>query len=302
MSEAEIKRKFNEALKFEKEGKASQAAKVYTDILGMNPKFQKAYLNLGALYSRIGDSEKAIKTYQKALELGKTTELYYNLGVELYRLQNLDAAVKALKSSLELNKKYLNSHLLLAYCYKQLEKPDKSELYLRNAIKIDPKNKTAYSALATIYFDTEKWEQALAAANTSLQLNPNDPRMEILATEIHVKLGNYKQSFETLKKVTSSAQGFVQFSDSIQAAKKSPKPEEKEFFNNLEVLTRKKLDEFKNKLTLSKENPQDFEAPEAQDALDLSLMYLFHGDTERALKYLLYAQKDLQENPSSEAS
>lgn len=302
MSEVEIKRKFNEALKLEKEGKVSQAAKIYTDILGMNPKFQKAYLNLGALYSRVGDSENAIKTYQKALELGKTTELYYNLGVELYRLQSLDAAVKALKSSLELNKRYINSHLLLAYCYKQLEKPDKSELYLKNAIKIDPKSKTAYSALATVYFDTEKWEQALGAANTALQLNPNDPRMEILATEIHVKLGNYKQSFETLKKVTSTAKGFVEFSDSIQEAKKNPKPDEKEFFNHLEVLTRRKLDEFKDKLTLSKENPQDFEAPQAQDALDLSLMYLFHGDTERALKYLLYAQKDLQENSDKETT
>ncbi|PJZ78032.1 tetratricopeptide repeat protein [Leptospira neocaledonica] len=300
MTEADIKRKFNEALKLEKEGKISQAAKVYSEILGMNPKFQKAYLNLGALYSRTGDSEKAIKTYQKALELGKTTELYYNLGVELYRLGSLDAAVKALKSSLELNKKYLNSHLLLAYCYKQLDRPDKSELYLKNAIKLDPKNKTAYAALATIYFDTEKWEQALAAANVAIQINPNDPRMEILMTEIHVKLGNYKQSFETLKKVTTTAQGFVQFNDSIKAAKQKPKPEEKVFFDNLEVLTRKKLDEFKDKLTLSKENPQDFEAPEAQDALDLSLMYLFHGDTERALKYLLYAQKNLQENPASE--
>ncbi|TGK07118.1 tetratricopeptide repeat protein [Leptospira semungkisensis] len=302
MAEADIKRKFNEALKFEKEGKISQAAKIYSEILGMNPKFQKAYLNLGALYSRSGDSEKAIKTYQKALDLGKTPELYYNLGVELYRLGSLDAAVKALKSSLELNKRYLNSHLLLAYCYKQLERPEKSELYLKNAIKIDPKNKTAFAALATIYFDTEKWQEALEAANTALQINPSDARMEILLTDIHVKLGNYKQSFETLKKVTTSAPGFVQFSDSIKAAKQNPKKEDKLFFDNLEVLTRKKLDEFKDKLTMSKESPEDFEAPQAQDALDLSLMYLFHGDTERALKYLLYAQKNLQENPASEAS
>ncbi|TGK03105.1 tetratricopeptide repeat protein [Leptospira langatensis] len=302
MAEADIKRKFNEALKFEKEGKISQAAKVYIEILGMNPKFQKAYLNLGALYSRTGDSEKAIKTYQKALDLGKTPELYYNLGVELYRLGSLDAAVKALKSSLELNKRYLNSHLLLAYCYKQLERPEKSELYLKNAIKIDPKNKTAHAALATIYFDTEKWEQALEAANLALQINPNDARMEILLTDLHVKLGNYKQSFEALKKVTTSAPGFVQFTDSIKTAKQNPKKEDKLFFDNLEVLTRKKLNEFKDKLTMSKESPEDFEAPQAQDALDLSLMYLFHGDTERALKYLLYAQKNLQENPASEAS
>ncbi|EPG74016.1 tetratricopeptide repeat protein [Leptospira fainei serovar Hurstbridge str. BUT 6] len=302
MAEAESRKKFNVALQLEKQGKVSQAVKIYGEILQLEPGFQKAYLNLGALYSRMGDSETAIRTYQKALELGKTTELYYNLGVEFYRLNSLEAAIKALKNSLELNKRYLNSHLLLAYCYKQLERPEKSELYLKNALKIDPKNKTALSALATVYFDTERWKEALEAANSALIVQPDDPRMEILLTEIHVKLGNFKQSFETLKKVTTTAQGFVKFSDSIKEAKEKPKPEEKIFFDNLESLTRKKLSEFKDKLVLSKENPEDFEAPEAQDALDLSLMYLFHGDTERALKYLLYAQKNLEENQTSEAS
>ncbi|TGK21163.1 tetratricopeptide repeat protein [Leptospira fluminis] len=301
MAESDSRKKFNEALRLEKQGKISQAAKLYGEIVQSEPGFQKAYLNLGALYSKSGDSENAIRTYRKALEIGKTPELYYNMGVELYRLNSPEAAIRALKNSLELNKRYLNSHLLLAYCYKQLEKPEKSELYLKNVLKIEPKNRTALSALATIYFDTEKWEEALDATEKALAVNPNDPRMEILLTEIHVKLGNYKQSFETLKKVTATAQGFSNFSDSVRNSKRNPKPEEKIFFENLETLTKKKLNDFKNKLVLSKESPEDFEAPEAQDALDLSLMYLFHGDTERALKYLLYAQKNLEENPAKEA-
>ncbi|PJZ71037.1 hypothetical protein CH373_00450 [Leptospira perolatii] len=302
MAETESRKKFNEALKLEKAGKISQAAKLYSAAIQIEPGFQKAYLNLGALYSRMGDSQTAIQTYQRALELGKSPELYYNLGVEFYRLNALDAAVKSLKHSLEINKRYVNSHLLLAYCYKQLDKPDKSELYLKNALKIDSKNRTALSAMATIYFDSERWEEALTATQAALKLTPDDPRMQILLTEIHTKMGNYKQSFEVLKQVTSTAEGFVHFSDTVKAAKENPDPGQKIFFENLELLTRKRLDQFKDKLVLSKENPQDFEAPAPQDALDLSLMYLFHGDTERALKYLLYAQKNLEENPNQEAS
>lgn len=51
---------------------------------------------------------------------------------------------------------------------------------------------------------------------------------------------------------------------------------------------------------MNQENPEDFSPPNPQDALDLSLMYLFHGDKERALKYMLYAQKQLEENPQND--
>ncbi|EMO87973.1 tetratricopeptide repeat protein [Leptospira noguchii] len=294
MTGTDITKRFNQALILEKEGNYPEAIRLYEDLIQSQPKYQKPYLNLGALYSKQGNSKKAIEVYQKALYVGKSPELYYNIGIELYRTGETETAIRSLKKSLEIEKRFLNSHILLAYCYRQLERDDKTELYLTNAIRLDPKNRMALTALATLYFEKERWRDCLETANKINKLFPNDPRMQVLLSEVHTRLGNFKQSFEILKQATSQSKGFTRFSDAIEESKKNP--EEAAFFDSLEKLTKNKLDEFRSKLEMNQENPEDFSPPNPQDALDLSLMYLFHGDKERALKYMLYAQKQLEES------
>ncbi|UOG34285.1 tetratricopeptide repeat protein [Leptospira noguchii] len=294
MTGTDITKRFNQALILEKEGNYPEAIRLYEDLIQSQPKYQKPYLNLGALYSKQGNSKKAIEVYQKALYVGKSPELYYNIGIELYRTGETETAIRSLKKSLEIEKRFLNSHILLAYCYRQLEKDDKTELYLTNAIRLDPKNRMALTALATLYFEKERWRDCLETANKVNKLFSNDPRIQVLLSEVHTRLGNFKQSFEILKQATSQSKGFTRFSDAIEESKKNP--EEAAFFDSLEKLTKNKLDEFRSKLEMNQENPEDFSPPNPQDALDLSLMYLFHGDKERALKYMLYAQKQLEES------
>ncbi|MBM2887043.1 tetratricopeptide repeat protein [Leptospira interrogans] len=296
MTGADIGKRFNQALNLEKEGKYPEAILLYEGLIQSQPKYQKSYLNLGALYSKQGNSKKAIEIYQKALQVGKSPELYYNIGIELYRSGETETAIRSLKKSLEIEKRFLKSHILLAYCYRQLEKDDKTELYLTNAIRLDPKNRMALTALATLYFEKERWKECLEAANKVSKLFPNDSRMQVLLSEVHTRLGNFKQSFEILKQATSQSKGFTRFSDTIEEFKKNP--EEAAFFDSLEKLTKNKLNEFRSKFEMSQENPEDFSPPNPQDALDLSLMYLFHGDKEQALKYMLYAQKQLEESNS----
>ncbi|WP_061280303.1 tetratricopeptide repeat protein [Leptospira interrogans] len=296
MTGADIGKRFNQALNLEKEGKYPEAILLYEGLIQSQPKYQKSYLNLGALYSKQGNSKKAIEIYQKALQVGKSPELYYNIGIELYRSGETETAIRSLKKSLEIEKRFLKPHILLAYCYRQLEKDDKTELYLTNAIRLDPKNRMALTALATLYFEKERWKECLEAANKVSKLFPNDSRMQVLLSEVHTRLGNFKQSFEILKQATSQSKGFTRFSDTIEEFKKNP--EEAAFFDSLEKLTKNKLNEFRSKFEMSQENPEDFSPPNPQDALDLSLMYLFHGDKERALKYMLYAQKQLEESNS----
>ncbi|EKR64123.1 tetratricopeptide repeat protein [Leptospira weilii str. 2006001853] len=300
MAGIDISKTFNRALALEKEGKYSEAAQLYESLIQSQPKYQKSYLNLGALYSKQSNSRKAIEIYQKALEIGKTPELYYNIGVELYRIGEIETAIRSLKKSLEIEKRFLKSHILLAYCYRQLEKDDKTELYFTNAIRLDPKNQMALTALATLYFEKERWKECLETANKVNKLYPGDSRMQVLLSEVYTRLGNFKQSFEILKQATTQSKGFTRLSDAIEESKKNP--EEAAFFDSLEKLTKNKLDEFRSKFEMNKENPEDFSPPNPQDALDLSLMYLFHGDREQALKYMLYAQKQLEESNAQESS
>lgn len=94
----------------------------------------------------------------------------------------------------------------------------------------------ALTALATLYFEKERWKDCLETANKVNKLFPNDSRMQVLLSEVHTRLGNFKQSFEILKQATSRSKGFTRFSDVVEESKKNP--EEAAFFNSLEKLTK----------------------------------------------------------------
>lgn len=256
MEEESSKSYFNQAVILEKEKKWDDAISLYEKAISKDPKFIQAWLNLGSLQFKLGKK---------------------------------DEAIQSLKNALKLNKRLVQAHLILAQIYREKEKDKQTETYLTNAYKLDPKNKFAIGALAVFYFDNEKYNESLKMVNQYLSLYPDDKNLKLLRSEILIKQGNYKESLNELTQLTHQDSGFTQFNDSIENLKKDEKFIEK--LDEIKLKTKKKLKEFKAKLELSKENPEDFLPPDPQDAMDLSLLYLFQGDSDKAIQYLVYAKK-----------
>jgi Tfp pilus assembly protein PilF len=62
--------------------------------VAIDPKYGEAYLQLGILYSSVGrDTEKAIASYQKAIEANpQLSDAHYRLGVAYERTGNAEKA------------------------------------------------------------------------------------------------------------------------------------------------------------------------------------------------------------------
>jgi tetratricopeptide (TPR) repeat protein len=74
------------------------------------------------LYKTIGDLNKAIYYYQKAIELSpKTAEYYNNLGIVYMLKDDYDEAIKMYTKALEINPSFTQvySNLEIALRYKQ---------------------------------------------------------------------------------------------------------------------------------------------------------------------------------------
>ncbi|MCC5816537.1 MAG: anaphase-promoting protein, partial [Leptospira sp.] len=166
-----------------------------------------------------------------------------------------------------------------------------TEIYLTNAYKIDPKNKFALGALTVFYYDKGMYSESLKMVDQYLNFYPDDKNLKILRTDILAKQGNYKESLNELTELVKKDTGFLDFQSSVKKSLSGGDPEIKEHVENLAKKTKAKIHEFRTKLELSKENPDDFTPPDPQDAMDLSLLYLFQGDSEKAMKYLVYAKK-----------
>jgi tetratricopeptide (TPR) repeat protein len=263
MSDPTLKKKFNQAVQLASQGKLLESIQLYREILGKDPSFVKAWLNLGTLLYKEGKSAEA---------------------------------VKALKSALKLEKGIVEAHLLLAQIFREEGQEKQTEIYLTNTVKLDPKNKLALGALSVFYYDKGLYSESLRMVDQYLNHYPDDKNLKILRTDLLAKQGNYKASLSELTELVKKDAGFASFQASIQSNLRAGDSEIKQHVENLAKKTKDKIHEFKAKLELSKENPEDFSPPEPQDALDLSLLYLFQGDSEKAMKYLVYAKKANEEN------
>lgn len=256
------KKLFNLAVQKESEKKWEEAVEYYNQSLAMDSQFVNAWLNLGSL---------------------------------LYRQDRKKEAVHALKAALKIDKRLLQAHLLLAEIYRDSDQEKQTEIYLTNAYKIDSKNKFALGALAVFYYDKGMYVESLRMVDQYLNLYPDDKNLRILRTDILAKQGNYKASLNELTELVKKDTGFANFQSSLKNSLSGGDPEIKAHVENLAQRTKAKIHDFKAKLELSKENPEDFSPPDPQDAMDLSLLYLFQGDSEKAMKYLVYAKKANEE-------
>lgn len=283
---------FQKAFSAEKRGELANAISLLEESIALFPAFDKAFNRLGLIYSKLESREKAIYNFTIAAKILPNEKSFYNLAVEFYKAKELDKSIEVLKKNIANHISHIESYLLLAHIFKKQKNDHESVNLLNDVIKIDSKNKSALGGLVVLFFDIGNFSDSLKYAGIYLSLYPGDSRILLIKTEALLQTGNIEESGELLKKIAMEDPGFTSFTEKIN--KKQALPEEKKFFENLKSRTDKKLHEFEAKLEMSQENPDDFSAPDSQDAMDLSLLYLFNGETEKALEYLMYAKKSAE--------
>ncbi|MBV6493053.1 MAG: Photosystem I assembly protein Ycf3 [Turneriella sp.] len=256
---------FEQALLAEKKGDFKTALEKYKMALQIDQNFFDAWLNAGAIYTRQGKSDKAIVCYERALVSKNDVRAHYNLAVEFYKKGNYTGAQKELRSVLRLDSRYLNAHILLGYVFGKLGQNDKSEISIKNALKVEPQNTQAQTALALLYFHTNRPELALRQINLLLARNPEDRILLDLSAKISLSGGNLRQAAAGFKKI---------------AARDT---ELKKFYTSLREQVPQ---ETKKNIRHKRESIENKEKRTAKEMLDLSLLQFFDGDPTQAFETL----------------
>ena len=107
----------------------------------VDPNYSEAYNNLGVAYEKLGQFDKAISFYKKAVSnlLYSTPEkAYISMGNSYYRLGKYEDALysfkEAAKRAPELNLPYMR----MALCYNAMGRYGEASTALTHAIKVDP--------------------------------------------------------------------------------------------------------------------------------------------------------------------
>lgn len=264
---------FERAREQEKQGAYKKALEFYRMSLKIDKDFFDSWLNAGAIYSRMGKRDKAIVCYQRALLKTPDKRAFYNLASEYFKDERYKESKKALQSAIRLDNRFLQAHLLLGYTYGKLDQNEKAEISIKNVLKVDGNNRSAMTALALLYFHTDRLGLCEKIIARLLAINPEDGVTQRLKANLSLKGGDVKESiiaFRDLAEKDTKLQDFYRSLNSTQ------RPEQK------------------RKMAIKKKGLVAKPKKEARDWLDLSLLTFFEGDPQTALDYLLEATEQSQ--------
>jgi len=293
-----MRESYRDGLRAEEMADFKKAIQKYNACLEMEPGNLKCLRRLANLYSNLEEHTKALELFLKIAKSNPNEETYFQVGQELYKQNRLKKSIQFLKKSLYYNKRYINSHILLASVYAKADNIDKTEQYLSNAIKIDPNHKTSLEELIKFYYRQKRYRDSLRLMQQYNSLYAENTSMKLLRSEVYAKVGSYAKSLKLIYQVTSSDDRFQNFIKEIQYKKNNSTAREKEFANRITEIKNKKLVSFKSNLQ-NYYNDKEATLLDPKDAYDLSILYLMLGNQKKALKYLLFARQINEEKKYS---
>jgi tetratricopeptide (TPR) repeat protein len=138
----------------------------FKEVTRLDPLRATAFINLGALYNRLGQQDEAIAHLRKGLQLDpRRAEGYYNLGIAYRHKGMSDLAIQAYREATRLNPRMADAFLNLANALLEVERFHEAIAAYRQALTVRPNFEKALHGLKNA-------EKALAAATP-----PDRPRV-----------------------------------------------------------------------------------------------------------------------------
>jgi len=114
--------------------------------------YAEAIQRIAFSYDQLGQSEKAIDAYKKALNVfPDNTDLIYNLGRLYYMQENYEKAIDNFKQIAENNPNDYDAVYNTAMAYLRAEKNEEAIPYFKKAIEIKPDSYDAWNNLGVVY-------------------------------------------------------------------------------------------------------------------------------------------------------
>ncbi len=299
---SQAKELYEKGLEAQRRGKLQEALKLYRASVKSDPGFRPAYNNLGALYSRSGRPDLALGFFKLALELGEDAAVYFNLGSESYRLEKWKESRQYLVRALKLDPRLTRAHILLAYLYEKEGEHRRAWIYFQNALKVEPANRMALLGYAVSLSENEEHERALAAIDSFRGNISGDETLKNLRAGLLLRLNRIQDSFQEYKTLTEESPRYLSFTDHLKKARTEKSESYDRIFSGVDDKIRERTARLKERMArrkalLEKARKSGASSPpaagndELKEMVDLSLLHLFNGDPDKALRFLLQAKK-----------
>jgi Flp pilus assembly protein TadD len=169
-------------------GQFDKAEASYMKALELQPSFVQAYVNLADLYRLQGKDEEGEQLLSKALSVApRDADVHYALGLLLVRQKRVSEAVKALELSAKLNLNNPHYSYVYAVALNTTGKIKEALKVLEETHARYPNDRETLYGLVTFNRNIGNFEAARSYAEKLIELSPNDPTARSLLDSLQDK-------------------------------------------------------------------------------------------------------------------
>jgi tetratricopeptide (TPR) repeat protein len=200
-NDARVQELYSQAKTAQSQGDIAAAIGKYREILRIAPRLGPAYNNLGALYFRRHEYQKAASVLEQGLKISPAMpSASALLGISLYEMAEYAKARAPLEAALRANPNDSNAQMFLVKTLTRLGDYEAAASQLQQLGAREPKNQEIWYLLAKVYMKLS--EHALAKMNA---IDPHSVVAHELSGEMMEAMNNYDGAVVELKKAVEMA-------------------------------------------------------------------------------------------------
>jgi tetratricopeptide (TPR) repeat protein len=258
---------YNRALNMSSKGDFKPALDEYNRAISVHPRFIEAYNNIGEIYSKMGNSDKAISTYLHALSIERNYRVLLNLGVEYYNKGQITSALAHFSESLKEKDDFQEGHFYSGMAYFNIKDFSNAEKHFIRVVDNDRKHLKANTLLSYIYYTWKQYCSVIECLDRICDIADDISFVNKYYGFCNYFLGNYDKAVSYLTIALESNPKYEKF---------------KTYLKNLTVESKLleigDIDECIKEL----EARMISETPAVSELSRLSLLYVFKGQYRKA--------------------
>lgn len=155
-------------------GRLEDASVCYRDALNIDANLAESHVGMANVLNRQGQDSKAMQACSRALTLQpECPQAYYFLGSYHQQRHRLKEAEQAYRKAIALRPNSMG-HSNLGILYMEQGCIEKAEAAFKRAIRMDPKNRLAYTNLTNLLWDLNRSSEAVSLMTKAIRRIPGD--------------------------------------------------------------------------------------------------------------------------------
>jgi tetratricopeptide (TPR) repeat protein len=175
---------------------------LWTYVIEKEPeKVPIAYTNLGSFFANMGQLNKAIENFDKAIALNPNDYLAHsNRGAAFEKMGQLDKAIKSYDRAVTLNPNDFTAYYNRGITFERMGQLKKAIEDFEQAIALNPNNYMAHNNMGILYSRTGLYDRSIESFNHSLDLNPDYAIAYNNRGLTYSFIGQYRRAIEDFNK------------------------------------------------------------------------------------------------------